>query len=113
VRSRCRTAWGPWSAIRSVRAEVLGRNMSLDLGNDLLAELESPVLLVLGVALYQEPLAVGVKPAVQLDDLAADREHPGDEVKIPDPKLGQLAPAEPASMAASTRSCASASGRAS
>jgi hypothetical protein len=44
----------------------------------------------------QEPFAVRVELAVQLDDLAADREHPGDEVKVSDPELGQLAPAEPA-----------------
>src|SRR6185312_10874397 len=79
-----------------IRAEAAGGDVGLELDDDLRAELEPPVLLVLGVMLDEEPLAVGVEFSVELDDLAAHGQHPGSRVEIPDPQFGQLAPAEPA-----------------
>jgi hypothetical protein len=60
--------------------ETLGRDMGADLDGDLLAELESPVLLVLGVVLDEEPAAVRVLIRGELNHRAADGQHAGSEI---------------------------------
>jgi hypothetical protein len=46
-----------------IRAEAAGGDVGLELDEDLHAELEPPAILVLGVMLDEEPLAVGVEPS--------------------------------------------------
>jgi hypothetical protein len=57
---------------------------------------EPPVLLVVGVVLDEEPLAVGMELTVELDDLPGDREHPASNVQIAGPEFRQLTPPQPA-----------------
>src|ERR1035441_6821666 len=52
----------------SIRAEAASLDVGPQFGDDLQAELDPPVLLVLGVVLNQEPLAVGVELPVNFDD---------------------------------------------
>ena len=68
----------------------------MDLGGDLLAELEPPVFLVLRVVLDQEPAAGWVLLPGQLDDSAADGKDAGLDVQVVDPQLSQLTPAQAA-----------------
>src|SRR5260370_40064960 len=77
-------------------AEFLGGDVNPDLADDLLAELEPPVLLVLRVILDQEPGPVRVLARGELDDGAAAGQDAGFEVQVTDPDLGPLSPAPPA-----------------
>jgi hypothetical protein len=70
--------------------------MGAQLADDLGAELEPAVLLVLGVVLDQEPAALGMELRVDLDDRTAHGQDPGPEVKVRYPKLGQLTPPQAA-----------------
>ncbi len=66
--------------------------MRAEFGSELLAELQAPVFLILGVLLDQEPLARWVELRVDLNDRSADGENPGDGIEVLDAELGQLAP---------------------
>jgi hypothetical protein len=71
-----------------IAAEALDDDVGLELGSDLLAELEAPVFLVLRVVLDQEPLAVRVFVLGEFDGSAADGEDAGLEGQVTDPYLG-------------------------
>ena len=71
-------------------------DVGLELGGNLRAELEPPVLLVLRVVPDEEPPAVGMELPVEFDDLPAHRQHPVSEVQVADPQFGQFTPAQPA-----------------
>src|SRR5450755_1331655 len=71
-------------------------DMHFELGDDLRAELEPPVLLVLGVVLDEEPAALRVEPRGQLDDHPAHRQDTRAEVDVARTQLGQLAPPQAA-----------------
>jgi hypothetical protein len=77
-----------------VESEFL--DVRLDLGDDLAAQLEAPVFLILGVGLDEEPAALRVEPRRQLDDHSAHGQDAGTEVDVAWAQLGQLTPAEPA-----------------
>jgi hypothetical protein len=93
-------------------AEVFGGCVGLDLGNDLLAELEPPVFLVLRVVLDQEPASVGVLVASELDNGAADGQDAGREVQVANPDPVSSPQRIPLSMSVSTSSFVSTSGSA-
>ena len=85
---------GGITKIRSSGPRPASRDVGADLAGQLGAELEAAVLLVLGVFLDEEPLAVGVEFRVDLDHSAADGQDAGDGFEVFNPQLGQFAPAE-------------------
>ena len=87
-----------------VPAKAAFGDVILELGGDLDAELEAPVLLVLGVGLHQEPSALRVELGMDLDDCTADGQHAGGELQIAHPQLGQLPQRRPLSTSVSTSS---------
>jgi hypothetical protein len=103
-RGRVSCAARPGSGLRGcligeeevILAKALGCDVSPDLAGDLLAELEPPVLFVLGVILDQEPSSVGVVVLGEFDDGAADGQDAGLVVEVADPDFRQLTPAHPA-----------------
>jgi hypothetical protein len=74
------------------------------LRDDLRAELELTMLLVLGIVLDEEAASLGMEPWWQFDDHPADRQDAGAEVEVPGPQFGELAPAQPALDVVSTSS---------
>jgi len=62
--------------------------MRLDLCDDLGAEPEPPVLLVLGIVLDEEPAALRVEPRRRLDNHPAHRQDAGAEVDVARTQLG-------------------------
>ena len=77
-----------------VRPKASPLDVRREFRGDLRAELELPVLLVLGVADDEKPPAVRMKPLVQLDDLPAHSEDAANEIYISYLEFRQFAPAE-------------------
>jgi len=91
--------WPAWSVVAKqqiIRSQPACRDVGHDLGGDLGAELEPPVLLVLGVVLDQEPATGRAFLAGDLHDSAADGKDPRDRIQITGPQLGQLTPPQAA-----------------
>jgi hypothetical protein len=91
----------PWWKLRHGEYEVIGADavsgdVLLYLLDDLQAELELPVLPVLGVVLDEEAAALAVEAPRQLNGHPAHRHHPRAEIQIPGPQLGELPPAHAA-----------------
>jgi hypothetical protein len=71
-------------------------NMCTQLGDELLAQLEAAVLLVLWIGLYEKPLAIGVEFRIHLHHRPAHRQDPAPVIEVFDPQLSELPPPQPA-----------------
>ena len=77
-------------------AELVMLDVGRDPPDDLWAQLELAVLLVLGIVLDEEPAAVRMKPRRELHDDPTDRQYAGGEVEVVRSQFGQFAPAKAA-----------------
>lgn len=75
---------------RGVVRQALSIGMRFELASDAAGQLETAVLPVLRVLLDEEPAAGWVELGVHLHHGPANGQHPGCEVEVPHPQLGEL-----------------------